>query len=151
IAVAGEQDVYTFTLAAPSQLLFDSLTNNGSLTWTLTGPAGAAVTNRPFNASDTFNNSTNPVLSLPAGNYVLRVQGSGGATGAYSFRLWDLAQATALTPGTPVSADLTPTNETDLYRFSAAAGSQFYFDVQAHTGANSSRWDLVDPYGKILF
>ena len=54
----------------------------------------------------------------------------GDQTGAYSFRLWDLAQATPLTPGTPVSGTLSPANETDLYRFTAAAGDRFSFDVR---------------------
>src|SRR5262249_38216210 len=52
IATPGEQDRYAFTLAAPAQLVFDSLTNSASLNWTLTGPAGTAVSARPFNASD---------------------------------------------------------------------------------------------------
>ena len=39
----GEQDRYTFTLSNPTQLFFDSLTNNGSVRWSLTGPRGAEV------------------------------------------------------------------------------------------------------------
>src|SRR5207248_1078137 len=48
IAVAGEQDRYIFMLSAPSLLYFDSLTNNGNLSWSLIGPAGTAVSNRSF-------------------------------------------------------------------------------------------------------
>src|SRR5207249_2123915 len=61
ISAAGEQDRYSFTLAGAALLYFDGLTNNGNLTWTLTGPAGTAVTNRPFSASD-FDTSINPVV-----------------------------------------------------------------------------------------
>ena len=57
----------------------------------------------------------------------------------------------ALTPGTPVSGELNPANETDLYRFTAAAGDRFYFDVQARTNGGNSLWRLIDPYGNVLF
>ncbi|MHB8861524.1 MAG: putative Ig domain-containing protein [Pirellulaceae bacterium] len=151
IDVAGEQDRYLFTLAAPSLLYFDALTNNGNLNWTLVGPAGTAVNNRPFNFSDGPTSSGNPVLNLVAGTYQLTVAASGGNTGGYQFRLSDLGQANPLTPGTPLSDQLNPANETDLYRFTAAAGDRLYFDVQARTGASSARWRLVDPFGDSLF
>ena len=32
---------------------------------------------------------------------------------------------------------LTPASETDLYRFTAAAGDRFFFDMQARIGAPS--------------
>src|SRR5262249_58508605 len=81
----------------------------------------------------------------------LTVDATGDQTGAYAFRLWDLAQATALAPGTPVSGSLSPANETDLYRFSANAGDRFLFDSQARTGAPGASWRLIDPYGHQVF
>jgi RHS repeat-associated protein len=150
IAAAGEQDRYSFTLASDSLLYFDSLTNNQNLIWTLVGPAGTAVSNRNFAASD-GGSLANPVLNLVAGDYTLTVAAFGTATGNYSFRLWDLAQATPLTPGTPVSGDLSPANETDLYRFDAAAGDRFFFDAQARSGATGATWRLIDPYGNVAF
>ena len=133
IGITGEQDQYTFHLAAASQMYFDSLTSIGNLNWTLAGPAGTAVSSRPFGQSDGSFVSGNPVLNLVAGDYTLTVDGSGDFTGAYQFRLWDLAQASPLTPGTPVSGALDPHNETDLYRFTAAAGDRLFFDTQART------------------
>ena len=127
IAVAGEQDRYTFTLTQASLLIFDSLTNNGNLNWTLAGPAGTAVSARSFQNGETGN----PVLNLVAGNYTLTVAASGTNTGAYSFRLSELSHGSPLVPGTPVSGNLNPANETDLYRFTALAGERFYFDTQA--------------------
>ena len=61
---------------------------------------------------------------------------------------------TPLTPGTPVIDALNPASETDLLRFTASGGSggdQFFFDVQAKSGAPGARWRLIDPYGNILF
>jgi RHS repeat-associated protein len=150
ISVAGEQDRYRFTLPSDSLLYFDSLTLNGNLNWTLVGPAGTAVSNRVFTASDA-SNIANPVLNLVAGDYTLTVAASGGATGNYSFRLSELAQATPLTPGTPVSGSLSPADETDLYSFTAAAGDRFFFDAQARTSAPNATWRLIDPYGNVAF
>ena len=70
IAVTGETDVYTFTLASASNLYFDSLSDNGNLQWTLTGPAGTAVNQRSFTNSDWFA-SQQELRNLPAGDYRL--------------------------------------------------------------------------------
>ena len=150
IAVTGETDVYTFTLASMSNLYFDSLSDNNNLQWTLNGPAGTAVNQRSFTDSDWFA-SQQELRNLPAGDYQLTIDGSGDTTGSYSFRLLDLAAASPLTPGTPVSATLSPLNETDAYLFIAAAGDRFFFDVQDSTDMGNAAWRLLDPYGNELF
>jgi hypothetical protein len=165
IALPGEQDTYTFTLADTTQLYFDALTNNGSLAWSLVGPSGAGapiVSNRGFTVSDGSNLSTvNPVLSLPAGVYTLVVDGHLSATGGYAFRLLDLAGATEVTAtlGTPFGGSLsqvvnavTVASETDLYQFTTTQPNQrFYFDGQAQTNMTTAQWRLVDPHGVTLF
>jgi len=149
--VPGEVDVYTFHLDADARLYFDSVTNNASLNWSLAGPAGTLVSARPLSQSDAIDLTVNPVLNLAAGDYTLTVDALADVTGAYEFRLHDLAGAIPLTPGVAVSGDLSPANETDLYRFSAVAGESFYFDVQARTGAANARWRLVSPFNEIIF
>ncbi len=132
IDIPGGQDQYTFSLPAPALLYFDALSSNGSFkgdVLALTGPAGTVVNNLDFTA-------TFPVLNLIAGDYTLSVDGFGDFTGPYQFRLSDLAQATSLTPGTPQSGTLDPATETDLFQFTAAAGDQFFFDVQERSGAS---------------
>ena len=150
LTTPGEQDRYTFALPAASLLYFDSLTANANMTWTLVGPGGTAVGARSFASSDSVNVGVNPVISVPAGEYTLTVDGNGDLTGAYAFRLSELSSATPITPGTPFSGSLDPGNETDLYRFTASAGEQFYFDALT-VGGPGGRWRLVDPYGNILF
>jgi hypothetical protein len=76
ISTSGEADPYVFTLGTTTRLHFDSLTDNGSLNWSLAGPAGTLVNSRPFNSSDSFDFGS-PLMSLPAGTYLLTVAGSG--------------------------------------------------------------------------
>jgi hypothetical protein len=141
ISVAGEQDRYILTLAQASLLYFDALTNNGNLNWTLVGPAGTAVNALGFTTSDSGSASGPSAINVAAGTYVLTVAASGTNTGDYSFRLSDLSQASPLTPGSPVSGSLDPANETDLYRFDAAAGGQWQLRgrLQRHHRRRHSR------------
>jgi hypothetical protein len=151
ITQAGQQNLYTFNVANPSQLYFDSLTNDGSLIWTLTGPRGTEINNRSFVNSDGFNLNQQgylPVLNLIAGNYTLSVAGVSDHTASYSFRVSDLASATQIAPGTPISGTLSPGNSTNLYKFNATVGDLFYFDEQSVSGAGPNYWRLIDPYGR---
>ena len=150
IDVQGEQDRYEFTLDQRSQVVFDSLTNNSSLNWSLAGPQGTVITNRSFFSSDSVNFSGNPLLDLAVGDYVLTVDGANDAVGAYSFKLIDVAQAAqVLTVGSVVNGTLSPAKETDIYRFNAVAGEQYYFDQRSN--AESIYWRLLDPYGRVVF
>jgi len=150
LTTAGQQNAYAFSLAANAQLYFDALTNGDNLQWSLRGPPGTVVSNRFFTESDGQGiASGNPVLSLPAGTYVLTVI-SGLATDAYSFRLLNLATATALTPGSPVQDTLNPANSTNAYQFNAATGQSFYFAGFAGD-TTSTWWRLIDPFGNVLF
>src|SRR5262249_43069497 len=128
---------------------FDAFTNNGSFRWSLSGPNGTPVNNRSFTSSDAGGFTSSPTLALPAGTYTLTVSAATPVTGAYSFRLLDLSQGTALTPGTPASGTLSPANSTAVYHFSANAGDTYYFARQA--GSSSDFWRLLDPYGNQLF
>ena len=96
-------------------------------------------------------NNRYPVFSLPAGSYALSVQGarySGWLSnnGAYSFRLLDAANFSALTLGQQVSVTRSPNNATLGYRFEASAGSTMVLNWS--DSYNSSVWTLVDPYGR---
>jgi hypothetical protein len=144
----GETDRYTFTLTADSQVVFDSLTNNGNINWTLTGPHGEVVTARGFDSSDSANFSGTPVLDLAAGEYTLKVDGAGDTAAAYGFRLINLADATELTVNTPRTGTLTDPKQSDSYSFTAVAGERLYFDVQSTTGLAAHR--PVRPAGARL-
>ena len=150
---AGQSDHYTFSLASDTLIAFDTLTINGNgFSWSLTGPWGEVINNRTFITSDAFDRS-NAAISLDAGDYTLTVTGTGSQTGAYSFRVHDLALGTPLTPGTPVINDtITPANGSASYQFDALAGDAFYLDFQSVAGfSSSSYWRLVDPFGNEEF
>jgi hypothetical protein len=155
ITQTGQQNLYTFSLDNPTQLYFDSLTNDTtlSLSWTLNGPRGNEVNSRTFVGSDAggFNSFQSPLISLGPGNYTLSVAANADSTGSYGFRLSDIAAASTITPGNVVSGTLNPGNATNLYKFDAQSGDPFYFDLQSLSGGGSTYWRLIDPAGKQLW
>src|SRR3546814_9602075 len=78
---------------------------------------------------------------------LLRVEGS---TGAYGFRLIDVAAAIPFTPGSAlVSGVLEPGRSTDIFSFAGEAGQKLYFD--ARTTLNSGGvMRIVDPFGRLV-
>src|SRR5262249_19616778 len=101
-----EEHRYRFTLPTSSKLYFDTIPSFEYVNWSLTGPAGTIVADRPFTADEV--NAGNPVLDLPAGDYTLTIRLRREYTGGYQFRLSDLAAATPISPGTPVQATIDP-------------------------------------------
>ncbi len=148
IDVPGETDQYGFTLPQNARIVFDSVTNNPNLNWSLSGPTGALVDSRPFSASD--GTAANSVLDLTAGDYTLTVDAPADITGAYTFRLIDPLKAQEIVPGTVVSGQLDPANTTNVYRFSATTGERFYFDFKSLSGGTVN-WRLLDPNGGSVF
>lgn len=150
ISVAGERDVYSFTLETDERVYFDALSNVSRLNWSLAGPTGTIIANRSFASSDAQSIGDASIL-LPAGSYTITVQDSDGATDAYSFRVLKFSSAALISPGTTISGDLSPVNATRLYQFTAAAGDRFVFDQISRTDLPNSYWKLYDPYGNLVF
>jgi len=150
IEVPGEVDQYGFTLPQNARIVFDSLTDDANLSWSLSGPTGQLVTNRPFDSSDYGGSAASPLLDLPVGDYTLSVNGASGATGEYTFRLIDLFRAQDIVPGTAVTGQLDPANESAVYRFGATAGDRFYLDFRSLSGSNVN-WRLFDTEGRSVF
>jgi hypothetical protein len=146
IDVPGEVDKYSFNLKNDVRIVFDSLTPNDQLQWSLNGPNGAVVPPTGLGSADGDTLGGSTALDLKAGDYTLSVDGVGDKTGDYSFRLVDLGQAQTITPGVAVSGQLSPGNETDAYSFAVAAGQRFFFNRTASQGDIS--WRLIAPDGK---
>ncbi|HET7329337.1 LEPR-XLL domain-containing protein, partial [Dyella sp.] len=144
VALPGQSTIYSFHLAAATQLAFDTQSTRTDIEWSLTGPNGQLVPPRWLGRSD--GSYAYSVITAPAGDYTLTVKGSGNATGAYAFVLNDLATAAALTQGTPVSGTLNPGNAAAAYRFTTQAGD----NVKLHSisvSGGSATWRIVDAYG----
>ncbi|MBA4094491.1 MAG: hypothetical protein C0489_10445, partial [Candidatus Accumulibacter sp.] len=146
--LAGQQAVYSFSLAAPRTVVFDSQTYNGSLYWSLEGPRGQEVNQQTLAWADSGYNSNDISLELPAGDYTLRIGGYGDTQGAYAFRLLDTASATAVTLGAETAGQLQPGSETDVYSFAASAGDAFDLSRIVNGGGGSAYFRVIDPSGR---
>ncbi len=150
----GQNLNYTFTLAAPTSLWFDSQTDNNNLNWILTGPTGIVPTPSVGSSATPFNLDDQDLGLLPAGTYRLTVGGVGSSTGAFAFNLLDFASAASLTLGTSVTATLSPANSTRLYQFFGTAGSTILLDNTGFTTSDpndrTGDWLLFDSSGREL-
>lgn len=145
LATPGQSAVYEFTLATAAQLAFDAQTNRNDLLWSLSGPRGIEVADRRFDQSDASGGMS--VMNLVAGTYRLTVRGNGNASGAFAFRVLDLAAGNPVTIGTAVSGTLSPGNMSQAYRLSVAAGDQLVFDSLSVSGG-TARWRVLDRFGR---
>lgn len=133
-----ESRVWRFTLDADKLLVMDSLLQTvGNARWTLQGPRGVEINGRAF-TSNTLS-YCNPVLSLPAGEYALTLQG-----GDYAFRLLDATAFPQLELGRQYTVARTPDNSILGYRFDALAGDM----LALPWSGSSTTWRLVDPLGR---
>jgi hypothetical protein len=149
IEVPGEVDRYVFTLPSDVKVVFDSLTPDSQLQWSLQGPQGQVTAPRALDATDANAQGGNVALNLQAGTYTLQIDGVADHVADYRLRIIDLSRATAIVPGQIVEGALTPGNETDAYSFNAVAGQTFYFDALTNPAATD--WRLIGPDGKTVF
>jgi len=141
IDAPGETKPYVFTLDTDTKVIFDSLTPNSGLDWSLAGPGGAITTQASISTSS-------GVMNLQAGQYTLNVDGTGSATGNYSFRLINLGQAATINVGAPVTDQFSATDDINAYQFTARIGDQIQFQPQQINGGDAS-WYILDSRGDI--
>ncbi|QDU42483.1 tRNA nuclease WapA precursor [Symmachiella dynata] len=145
IETYAAQDDYTFTIAADDTLvLFDALANNDQLQWSLTGPAGAVVSDRSLDQPDS-------VLSLDSGSYTLAIEAVGFRSEDYQFRLVDLSAATSVTLGNSTSGTLDPVGESVGYTVTISTAARYDFTAESWDGSAAARWRLVDDTGTEVF
>jgi len=147
LATTGATKVYRFTLAQDSALVFDNQTNSSAFTWSLSGPRGQEVNARNLYGSDTsIASNTHPTLPLVAGEYALTVNAAYG-TGAYAFRLLDVASFAEIALNQQTTVSRSPTNATIGWRFNAGAGDTFAIPDVSLTGY----WRVIDPFGQVIY
>ncbi|HRI16233.1 MAG TPA: hypothetical protein PLX89_24825, partial [Verrucomicrobiota bacterium] len=139
LAKPGDRDLFTFTGTAGQRLYYDALDlSPENIFVRLVSPSGA-VAWEVRHSSD-----VGPFTLTQTGTYTLVVDGSQPTIGDYSFRMIDLASATAMTLTAPVSGALNPRSRTDVYQFNGVKGHRIRFDsISATTG--EANWRLVTP------
>ncbi|BAZ19040.1 YD repeat protein (plasmid) [Calothrix sp. NIES-4071] len=143
ITKRGEKDTYTFNGVVGQQLYFDAIAGSTSLKARLIAPSGDVVLNRDTNSDwGAFN-------LKETGTYSLEIDGDNANVGNYTFILSDRATTPVITLSTPITRNLNPGSETDLYRFTGTRGQTLRFDLAA-TSWSGANWVLIDPSGKII-
>ncbi len=128
IAEADEEDIYPFTVSSGQRIYFDGIESDSSINASLISPSGENV----FFSSNVRSDGA-PVTLIENGTYQLKIDGSGAATGDYSFRVLDVANAVELTLDELTIGTLADATNTDLFKFTATEGDKFYLDGQGDT------------------
>ncbi|MBW4532174.1 MAG: VCBS repeat-containing protein [Aphanothece saxicola GSE-SYN-MK-01-06B] len=137
---AGTPVDFTFTAAAGTLLYFDSLDQDfDAVNVNILDPGGATLS--------TNNAASNFSQILPrSGAYTVRLSG----TGDFNFRLLDVAaNATALTLGSVVTENVSPTQGTRIFSFTGTVGQQLFYDGQDQD-FDAVQTFLIGPSGNRL-
>lgn len=141
---------YSFNLTQDSVLFFDSLVGRSDVRWTLSGPGGAILENKPFTPLDAPNDDD--VWSLPAGSYRLQITKEPTATGNVTFKVVNLLSSTVplLASAVPAHGALPSGNQAVIYAIDAAAGDRFDLNFQIDNSPQGTwgSYRLVSPSGQ---
>jgi RHS repeat-associated protein len=140
-------DVYSFAGQAGQRLFFDSIVGSaGSSTIQLVAPDGQV---RMLKSDP--NAPKDPPFTLTAtGTYYVFVNGQQAQGTDYSFRLWDVGTAPALTFGQPTNGQLSPSTEANVFAFAGSAGESTYFESLSVSQAFAATWILYAPDNTVL-
>lgn len=145
IALAGQQDRFTFMGTPGQRLFFDtlSLTNN-NLAVTLTAPSGSVIGVNQGLAVEGV-----PFYLLEAGIHTLTVDATLDALGDYNLRLVDANSAPLVDMGTTNAVTLNPASRTEVFRFTANAGQRVTLKTVA-ANTNRANWLLYGVANQLL-
>ncbi|MEG4293357.1 DUF4114 domain-containing protein, partial [Microcoleus sp. D2B6] len=148
IAKAGQQNTYTFAGTEGQRLWFDSLLAASNIDGTLYSPTDTVIWSSQNLGSDLEPAALTTLKET--GNYRFVVDGSGDATGSYSFRILDLAAAAQTTSLDTNTTGNFGTSKRDavVYKFTGSEGQYVYFDRIDGGGSNYS---VYSPDGQRFF
>jgi hypothetical protein len=142
---------HEFTITQPTSVVFDALTNNDNLRWSMTGPTDTGG-QREFKKSDSSELSGNPVMRLAPGTYTIAVSATSNTTPSYAFRLLPLSGATVIpiaAPGALTATEVTLNPVTyPAVRVRRDRGQRVFVDYVS--GSTTPGWRLVAPNGDVL-
>ena len=100
------------------------------------------------------------MITLDGGTYKLIVDGKGDGTSTYRFKIWNVPPPEQFTIniGDIINIDIPSTGAGrieqpgvyDVYTFSATAGQQIFFDVQAASNFTGISWSLRDAFDTVI-
>ena len=144
ISLPSQVDRFTFFGTAGQRVYLDTFDLDAEdISITVSSPAGRTVW------SVNHNTDAGPTYLIESGTYTVSVDGGGDTTGDYSFRIIDLATATAISYGSVIAGQLSPQSATAAYRFSGTTGQRVNLESIAASAANAN-WRLVSPAGQNL-
>jgi len=131
--------VYKISATAGQTLLFDGLDGVMNLaSFRLIDPVGRTVA--ALNSTDDFY----PINVGATGDYTLLIAGGTTSAATVHFRLLDASAGTAITAGSTVHVTLPTGREVAVYRLSATAGHNYYYNGLVAGGA-TGRAEIYDP------
>lgn len=145
ITVPGQRFEYDFSINAPTQAIFDSLSDRSDITWQLSGPSGQVVNGTALNQVGA-DGTVKPINLADIGDYRLTIVPTHSTVGGFSFNLLTYATATALSLEASQAVSLEPGNSTALYRVDGDAGDYLSLDIASITGGQVQAW-LTDVHG----
>ena len=147
----GQQQSFTFTLAAPATVVFDSLVNRGDMTWTLAGPEGTVVGCAALRLVRFGRVGCQPRAAAEGRRLHAdgrRLPGRRPATSPSACWIW---RARPRSPTTPTSrANSSRATRPRPTASTPRRATRSLFDWASMSGGNAY-WRLIDPTGKQVF
>lgn len=142
LSVAGEVDLFAFTLESDEWIYLDGLPTNASdqgFSWRLVSKRGTVSSGRFSDTRDAFR--------LAPGHYQVQLEHQEVSTGPYSFRVGTLANGEPIEADSTITTELPNGNDSHVYNFDAAQGDE----LQLETISGSGQLTVFDPYQRKLF
>jgi large repetitive protein len=143
IAKQGQQNTYVFQGTVGQQLYFDALgsTNASNEIVSIYNRSGVEVLRRSFSNID----AGDVIVLKETGDYRVVVDGFGGSTDSYSFRLSDVqSAAVSISHDADVVGQLVSGQETNFYKFNGIQGQRIQLNSLVSTPNTSmTLYDIV--------
>ena len=156
LETAGSLDRYTLTLTAGTTIFAQELSGGCNIDWSMFDPNGVPL----FETNAICITNPGTIELTESGDYTVEVcSGNSGATGTYSFIIWevDTAQQFAIALEQEVSegapgmgaGNLEEAGAVDVYTFTIADPTTIF--AQELSGGCNIDWALLDPNGVAIY
>ena len=146
LPAAGDVRSYTFSTSGAKVFVDTLSSSNGTrLNWSLSSSGGRVIRARTTSFGD------GGPYELLAGDYVLRVEGEGDATGSYEFVVHEVVDVeSTLAVGDSVVGDCDVPGKEHRYALNVPVGQQVTLDVTASSNAGRLGFVVEDAFGRVV-